>query len=214
MLPVERGEWQTRHRAIYLHLLACSLRHGVSVCGLESCVLLACFWILLCHWRRNSSWASRVYERLGTPTQTSRMISRHIVIWNLYYNPRIAGRFQFTTSVFAILVDDCLLYYAVTKIMEWIFGEQQRDSGHGLDSGTESVGAKKFDPFDNEMRTPVRASDAGSAMADNVLAQTLDISIRKTCLWPTTDSLLLECTPSLCTSKSRFTSSPHFVGRR
>lgn len=114
---------------------------------------LACFWILLYHWRRNSSWAS----------QTLRMIARHIVILNLYYNPRIAGRFQFTTSVLAILVDDCLLYYAVTKIMEWIFGEEQRDSGHGLDS----AGAKKFDPFDNEMRTPVRPSDARSAMADS-----------------------------------------------
>jgi len=126
---------------------------------------LACFWILLYHLCRNPSWswASWVTERLGTPTETWRMISRHIVILNLYYNPRIAGRFQFTTSVFAILVDDCLLYYAVTKIMEWIFGEQQRDSG----SGTESVGAKKFDPFDNEMRTPVRASDARSAMADS-----------------------------------------------
>lgn len=132
----------------------------------NSVFYLACFSILLYHWRRNSSWASRVNERLGTPTQTWRMISRHIVILNLYYNPRIAGRFQFTTSVFAILVDDCLLYYAVTKIMEEIFGEQ-RDSGDGVDSGTESVGVKKFDPFDNEMRTPVRASDARSAMADS-----------------------------------------------
>merc|ERR1719374_106480 len=47
--------------------------------------------------------------------------------------------------------------------MEWIFGEQQRDSG----SGTESVGAKKFDPFDNEMRTPTPVSDTRSPMADS-----------------------------------------------
>jgi len=128
---------------------------------------LACFWILLYHLCRNPSWswASWVTERLGTPTETWRMISRHIVILNLYYNPRIAGRFQFTTSVFAILVDDCLLYFAVPKIMEWIFGEQQTDSGHGLDSGTESVGAKQFDPFDNEIPTPV--SDTRSPMADS-----------------------------------------------